>query len=42
MTVLEIIWSEFAEFQLDEIFEHYAQEAGEEVATKLIRGIINE
>jgi toxin ParE1/3/4 len=38
----EVIWSDFAETQLDEIFEYYKRKAGEKVSVKLIRGIINE
>tara|TARA_R110002126_G_scaffold289321_2_gene444028 strand:+ start:318 stop:635 length:318 start_codon:yes stop_codon:yes gene_type:complete len=38
----EIIWSDFADTQLDEIYEYYEKKAGERVAIKLIRGIINE
>lgn len=39
---LEVIWSEFAEFQLDEIFNYYKEEASLEIATKLVRDLINE
>lgn len=39
---LEIIWSAFAEKQLDKIFNYYKENAGEELARKLIRGIISE
>ncbi len=39
---LNIIWSEFAETQLDEIYNYYAKKASTKVATKLVRGIINE
>lgn len=39
---LEIIWSEFASTQLDEIYEYYEKKAGSRVATTLVRGIINE
>ena len=38
---LQIIWSEFAETQLDEIYEYYKNEANPLIATKLIQGIIN-
>lgn len=38
----EVIWSDFAETQLDEISEYYKKKAGERVSIKLIRGIINE
>lgn len=37
----QIIWSEFAESQLDVIFEYHTYRAGETVALKLLRGIIN-
>ena len=36
----EVVWSDFAETQLDEIFEYYKKKAGERVSIKLIRGII--
>jgi len=36
-----IIWSEFAETQLDDIFDYYKNKASSAIATKLIRGIIN-
>ena len=39
---LKIIWSEFAETQLDEIYEYYKKEAGTRIAKKLVKGIINE
>jgi toxin ParE1/3/4 len=39
---LKIIWSEFAETQLDEIYEYYEKKASQEVAKKLVRGIISE
>jgi len=39
---LKIIWSEFAETQLDEIYEYYEKKAGPGVAKKLLKGIINE
>ena len=38
----QIIWSAFAETQLDEIFEYYEKKASLRVAAKLIKGIINE
>ena len=38
----KIIWSRFAETQLDEIYEYYKKEAGIIVAKKLIKTIINE
>lgn len=37
---LEIIWSEFAEQQLDEIFKYYLENAGREVAIKIIKGLL--
>lgn len=40
--VLSIIWSDFAETQLDEIYEYYQQKAGSRVAAKLLKGIIEE
>jgi plasmid stabilization system protein ParE len=39
---LKIIWSEFAETQLDEIYNYYAKEASPRVAKKLLKGIIHE
>ena len=39
---LKIIWSEFAEAQLDEIYEYYEKKASPGVAKKLLKGIINE
>ncbi|SDY16303.1 Plasmid stabilization system protein ParE [Lutibacter oricola] len=39
---LKIIWSEFAETQLDEIYEYYEKKASSNVAKKLVKGIINE
>ena len=39
---LKAVWSEFAELQLDEIFEYYKKNASSIVATKLVNGIINE
>ena len=38
----EIIWSEFAENQLDEIYEYYEKEVNRRVAKKITKGIINE
>ena len=38
----KIIWSEFAETQLDEIYKYYEKEAGSRIAKKLLKGIINE
>jgi toxin ParE1/3/4 len=39
---LSIIWSDFAETQLDEIYDYYQQKAGSRVAAKLLKGIIEE
>ena len=39
---LKIIWSVFAETQLDEIYEYYEKNASPRVAKKLVKGIINE
>lgn len=39
---LEIIWSDFAEKQLDEIFEYYNKEASIQVAKRLIKNLLNE
>ncbi len=39
---MKIIWSEFAETQLDEIYKYYEKEAGSRIAKKLVKGIINE
>ena len=39
---LEIIWSEFAETQLDKIYEYYEKRESTSVAKKLVSGIINE
>lgn len=38
----EIIWSEFAENQLDEIYDYYQKKASPRIAKKLIKEIINE
>ncbi len=40
--MFEIIWSEFAESQLDEIFDYYKKEAGVQIAQKHINAIIAE
>jgi toxin ParE1/3/4 len=37
-----VIWSEFAETQLDGIFEYYKHEANTRVAKKLLKELINE
>lgn len=39
---LKIIWSEFAETQLDEIYEYHEKKASPQIAKKLLKGIINE
>src|SRR5690606_17877504 len=39
---LEIIWSDFAEKQLDEIFEYYNKKASTKVARRLIKNLLNE
>ncbi len=39
---LKIIWSEFAETQLDEIYDYYKNKASSKIAKKLLKGIINE
>lgn len=39
---LQIIWSEFAETQLDEIYEYYKKKASPRVAKEHVSGIINE
>jgi plasmid stabilization system protein ParE len=40
--VNKVIWSEFAESQLDEIFDHYEKKASIRVAKKFVNDIINE
>lgn len=37
-----IVWSEFAESQLDEIYDYYCGEVGKEFAAKFFRQLINE
>lgn len=39
--IKQIIWSEFAESQVDEIFDYYKEKASLRVATNLLRGIVN-
>tara|TARA_R110002049_G_scaffold302135_2_gene494752 strand:+ start:695 stop:895 length:201 start_codon:yes stop_codon:yes gene_type:complete len=39
---LKIIWSEFAETQLDEIHDYYEKKVSPRIAKKLLKGIINE
>jgi toxin ParE1/3/4 len=36
-----VVWSEFAESQLDEIFEYYNTRASYKIAKELVEGIIN-
>ncbi|MES2241038.1 MAG: type II toxin-antitoxin system RelE/ParE family toxin [Bacteroidota bacterium] len=38
----EIVWSDFAEKQLDKIFEYYIENAGLRVAKNLLQKIISE
>lgn len=38
----KIIWSDFSEIQLDEIFKFYVKETSVQVATKIVTGIIKE
>ncbi len=38
----KIIWSEFAEIQLDEIFEFYSREINASFANKFLKAIIKE
>jgi len=40
--ILKIIWSEFAETQLDKIYEYYEKNASPRIAKKLLKVIINE
>lgn len=40
--IYKIIWSRYAESQLDEIFEYYKKEANPKVAKKLLKDLINE
>ncbi|MUP47239.1 type II toxin-antitoxin system RelE/ParE family toxin [Gramella sp. BOM4] len=39
---LEVIWSKFAERQLDEIFEYYYENASPGIARKLIQDLLKE
>lgn len=39
---MRIVWSKFAENQLDEIFNYYSKKAGLRIANKLLKGIICE
>jgi plasmid stabilization system protein ParE len=36
---LKIIWSEFVETQLDEIYEYYEKKANPQTAKKILKGI---
>ena len=38
----KIIWSDFSETQLDEIYEYYEKKASIKVANKIVTGIIKE
>jgi len=38
----KIIWSDFAETELDKIFDYYAEKAGLQVAKKIVEKIISE
>ncbi len=37
---MKVVWSHFAQNQLDEIFDYYLQEAGYKIAFNLIQSII--
>ena len=39
--VFKIIWSEFAETQLDGIYKYYHKKASPRIAKKLLKGIVN-
>ena len=39
---LKVIWSKFAESQLDEIYDYYYKNVSVKSAKKLLKGIINE
>ncbi len=39
---MEIIWSEFAEVQLDKIFQYYRKKAGSKLAFNLLEGILTQ
>ncbi|WP_341225251.1 type II toxin-antitoxin system RelE/ParE family toxin [uncultured Arcticibacterium sp.] len=39
---LKVIWSEFAENQLDKIYAYYEKKASPQIAKKLLQGIVNE
>jgi plasmid stabilization system protein ParE len=38
----KVIWSDFSETQLDEIYEYYENKASSRVATKIVTGILKE
>jgi toxin ParE1/3/4 len=38
---MKVVWSQFAEDQLDEIYAFYLDQAGEKIAGNLISSIIN-
>lgn len=40
--MLKVVWSDFAESDLDKIFEYYNERAGNKVAKKIIKEIILE
>lgn len=40
MKTYSVIWSDFAQRQLDEIYDYYFFQASQKVAKKLIRSII--
>ncbi len=37
-----VIWSEFAEQELDKIYDYYSKEISDKIATNLVRSIIRE
>ena len=39
---MKIVWSKFAETQLDKIYKYYENKAGPRIAKKIIIGIISE
>lgn len=39
---VKVIWSEFAETQLDEIYKYYKNKASLKIANKIVTGIIKE
>ncbi len=39
---LRIIWSEFAEYQVDKIYQYYEENASPKIAKEIIKEIINE